>query len=79
MLLLEGNIWKIELWVVQAPTGMTCPVSYCIAFLKDCVKYRAMKSIQCVKNVSEEDAKKAVDDVFEQCFRDTIPFERVPP
>ena len=38
-----------------------------------------MKSILCIRDVSEEEAKGAVERVFESCFRDTYPFERVPP
>ena len=46
---------------------------------QECVKERATKSILCVHKVSEETAKQAVEDVFEACFNDTAPFERIPP
>jgi len=33
----------------------------------------------CVKDVSESEAKEAVERVFQTCFNDTNPFERIPP
>lgn len=61
--------------------GNTLGIDYSISsqHVKACVRERATKSILCVRDVSEEEAKKAVDKVFESCFRDTFPFERVPP
>ncbi|KAL5499853.1 hypothetical protein EMCRGX_G011317 [Ephydatia muelleri] len=44
-----------------------------------CARERAIKSILCVKNITEAEATRAVDSVFAKCFQDTIPFERVPP
>lgn len=44
-----------------------------------CARERAIKSILCVKNISEAEATRAVDSVFDKCFQDTVPFERVPP
>jgi len=44
-----------------------------------CVKERAVKSMLCVRDISEEQAKNIVDSVFEPCFKDTEPFERIPP
>ena len=38
-----------------------------------------MKSVLCVKEISDEEARRVVDKVFLTCFRDTVPFERVPP
>ena len=46
--------------------------------LQSCVRYRATQSIRCVKDVSEEEARKAVDSVFDSCFKDTAPFEHIP-
>lgn len=47
--------------------------------MQKCTKDRATKSILCVRDVSEDTAKEAVDHVFPACFKDTAPFERVPP
>ena len=44
-----------------------------------CAKDRAIKSILCVRDVSEDAAKEAVDSVLPACFKDTAPFERVSP
>ncbi|XP_011406005.2 PREDICTED: mitochondrial inner membrane protease ATP23 homolog isoform X4 [Amphimedon queenslandica] len=44
-----------------------------------CVKERATQSILCVNNVTEKEARDAVEKVFDSCFKDTVPFERVPP
>lgn len=44
-----------------------------------CVRERATKSVLCVRDISEEEARTVVDRVFPSCFADTIPFERVPP
>ena len=38
-----------------------------------------MKSMLCVRDISEEQAKNIVESVFEPCFKDTDPFERIPP
>lgn len=38
-----------------------------------------MKSIVSVKDISEQEATQVVDRVFDRCFIDTDPFERVPP
>ena len=47
--------------------------------IQKCVKERASKSIQCVRDMSEAEAMAAVETVFHTCFTDTDPFERVPP
>ena len=48
--------------------------------MQACVRERASKSIMCVReDMSEAEARKAVDQVFDACFADTVPFERVPP
>lgn len=44
-----------------------------------CVRERASKSLLCVRDISESEAVAAVDRVFDTCFRDTDPFERIPP
>ncbi|XP_072124358.1 mitochondrial inner membrane protease ATP23 homolog isoform X2 [Mobula birostris] len=43
-----------------------------------CVRERACRSILAVRKVSQETAKKAVDDVFDSCFNDHEPFGRIP-
>ena len=44
-----------------------------------CVKERAVNSILCVKDVAKSEARQAVENVFQNCFKDTVPFERIPP
>jgi len=44
-----------------------------------CVKDHAVKSIVLVKEISDAKAREIVDSVFEQCFHDTAPYERIPP
>ena len=46
---------------------------------QDCVKTRAVKSMLCVKDISKEEAEEVVESVFDACFNDTDPFERIPP
>lgn len=48
-------------------------------FCQECVKMRAVKSMLCVRNISKEEAEKVVESVFDACFHDTEPFERIPP
>ncbi|XP_068132707.1 mitochondrial inner membrane protease ATP23 homolog isoform X4 [Hyperolius riggenbachi] len=43
-----------------------------------CVRDRAIRSILAARNVSKEAAEKAVDEVFEPCFKDRRPFGRIP-
>ncbi|XP_054750728.2 mitochondrial inner membrane protease ATP23 homolog [Lytechinus pictus] len=43
-----------------------------------CVKRRAIGSILAVRDVSREVAEKAVDDVWETCFKDYAPFTCIP-
>ncbi|KAG2459983.1 mitochondrial inner membrane protease ATP23 homolog isoform X1 [Polypterus senegalus] len=45
---------------------------------QECVRERALRSILAVRNVSREDAEKAVDSVFNSCFNDHEPFGRIP-
>lgn len=47
--------------------------------LQACVRERASKSLLCVQDITESEARQAVDSVFDTCFQDTDPFERVPP
>ena len=35
--------------------------------------------MQCVRDMTEVEARAVVDTVFQTCFTDTDPFERVPP
>eukprot|EP00054_Salpingoeca_dolichothecata_P030042 m.240375 g.240375 ORF g.240375 m.240375 type:complete len:910 (+) comp26585_c1_seq6:16-2745(+) len=46
-----------------------------------CVKRRALRSIMSVPNmkVSEKQAKQAIEEVWDVCFNDTAPFDRIPP
>ena len=44
-----------------------------------CVKERATKSMQCVRDMTQAEAMAVVESVFQTCFTDTDPFERVPP
>ena len=43
------------------------------------MKERALKSMQCVRDITELEARAVVESVFQTCFLDTDPFERVPP
>ena len=43
------------------------------------MRERAALSLLCVKDITKEKAFELVDDVFTSCFKDTDPFERVPP
>ena len=43
------------------------------------MKERAVKSMLCVRDVSREKAVEAVESVFDACFNDTDPFDRIPP
>lgn len=43
-----------------------------------CVRDRALRSILAVRKVSQEEAEKIVDEVFESCFNDHAPFGRIP-
>ena len=33
----------------------------------------------CVRDISKEEAQEVVESVFDACFHDTEPFERIPP
>mmetsp|Transcript_23495 Transcript_23495/g.56203 ORF Transcript_23495/g.56203 Transcript_23495/m.56203 type:complete len:168 (-) Transcript_23495:339-842(-) len=43
-----------------------------------CVRRRALLSVAMNPNCPEPKAKEAVDAVFDTCFRDTRPFDRIP-
>ena len=44
-----------------------------------CARSRAVKSILCVSDISKDEAEKIVSSVFEDCYKDTEPFDRIPP
>lgn len=83
MLLLEGNICKAQVWLEETSPG--AKQSLCLmtplptVSLQACVKERASKSMQCVREITETEALAVVESVFQTCFTDTDPFERVPP
>jgi hypothetical protein len=43
---------------------------------KECVRRKAALSLQMVRNISEIEAFKAIDLVFDKCYNDTEPFGR---
>ncbi|XP_072181927.1 mitochondrial inner membrane protease ATP23 homolog [Diadema setosum] len=43
-----------------------------------CVRSRALSSILSVRDVPCHEAEKAIDDVWDTCFRDHAPFNRIP-
>ncbi|XP_071960371.1 mitochondrial inner membrane protease ATP23 homolog [Antedon mediterranea] len=45
---------------------------------QNCVRERAMKSVMSVRNISKEDIDKAMDDVWDICFNDFEPFDKIP-
>ncbi|KAG7269658.1 hypothetical protein CRUP_019047 [Coryphaenoides rupestris] len=45
---------------------------------QECVRDRALRSILAVRSVSREEAVKVVDEVFDVCFSDHAPFDRLP-
>lgn len=45
---------------------------------QECVRGRALRSILAVRKISQEQAKKIVDEVFDSCFNDHAPFGRIP-
>ncbi|XP_060545945.1 mitochondrial inner membrane protease ATP23 homolog isoform X2 [Pantherophis guttatus] len=49
-----------------------------LACSETCVKMKAVRSMLAVRNITKEMAEKAVDEVFESCFNDHEPFDRVP-
>ncbi|XP_070611605.1 mitochondrial inner membrane protease ATP23 homolog isoform X2 [Erythrolamprus reginae] len=49
-----------------------------LACSETCVKMKAVRSMLAVRNITKETAEKAVDEVFESCFNDHEPFDRVP-
>ena len=52
----------------------------CGSFLcQTCVKERARNSMLCVRNITKKEAEDVIENVFESCFNDTEPFERIPP
>ena len=45
---------------------------------QDCVRRRARRSVEAVTGISEAEANAAIDDVWDVCFNDTTPFDRIP-
>ncbi|XP_061923127.1 mitochondrial inner membrane protease ATP23 homolog isoform X1 [Entelurus aequoreus] len=45
---------------------------------QECVRNRALRSILAVRKISREEAEKIVAEVFDSCFNDHAPFERIP-
>ncbi|XP_072026271.1 mitochondrial inner membrane protease ATP23 homolog [Amphiura filiformis] len=43
-----------------------------------CVRNHARRSIQATRDLSKEDAEKAIDSVWDSCFNDFAPFDRIP-
>ncbi|KAJ3612097.1 hypothetical protein NHX12_020374 [Muraenolepis orangiensis] len=43
-----------------------------------CVRDRALRSMLAVRKISREEAGKIVDEVFDSCFNDHAPFDRIP-
>ena len=90
LLFLEGEFCQAQVWMEETspserPENLISVitlsnVSCCIfLFVQVCVKERAIRSILCVQDVTQEEARQAVEKVFDSCFKDTVPFERVPP
>ena len=81
--LLERNICQAQVWLEETSPGQgwpsPCTASCTSFFSQACVKERASKSMACVRELSESEAREVVDQVFDTCFTDTDPFERVPP
>ena len=75
----EGGEGEEEKGEREGEERIITHLSFVFSTHQACVRERATKSILCVRDVTEEEAKRAVDKVFESCFRDTYPFERVPP
>lgn len=48
---------------------------YCYLF-QDCVKHKAVISVLAVRNVTYDQAKEAVEKVFERCYADLEPIGR---
>lgn len=47
-----------------------------IIYFQNCVKHKAVVSVLAVRNVTYEQAKEAVDKVFERCYADLEPIGR---
>ena len=44
--------------------------------IKECVRQKAALSLQTVRNITEDEALKVVDSVFDRCYKDLEPFGR---
>lgn len=49
-----------------------------LGFLKECVKKKALMSVMLVREISEAEARRVVDRVFDRCYADREPFGRIP-
>lgn len=80
---LRVNAWSFALIFTRKILSLQfLPVRHIVTkpcILQKCVKERAVKSILCVREISKQDAEDVVDSVFDACFHDTDPFERIPP
>lgn len=55
-----------------------CVYSICFCFIstQDCVKHKAIISVLAVRDVTYEQAKEAVEKVFDRCYADLEPIGR---
>ena len=66
-------------WQNSFSTIVACHIVTKPCILQKCVKERAVKSILCVREISKQEAEDVVESVFDACFHDTDPFQRIPP
>ena len=52
-------------------------MSFC-SFAQKCVRNHARRSIQATRDLSNDDVEKALDSVWDTCFNDFAPFDRIP-
>ncbi|TRY82711.1 hypothetical protein DNTS_018773, partial [Danionella cerebrum] len=45
---------------------------------QECVRWRARRSMDAVRNVSQKELDLVIDEVFDSCFKDHAPFDRIP-
>lgn len=64
---------KIQFIILSRVANM-----FCLEYLKECVKRRALKSVRNNPYCSETAAKDAIESVWDICYNDTYPFERAP-
>ncbi|XP_076410256.1 mitochondrial inner membrane protease ATP23 homolog isoform X1 [Peromyscus maniculatus bairdii] len=85
---LVNEIFRLHFGLKQHHQGLTVHLwlsfdeqafpAECADHAETCVRDRAVLSILAVRNISREEAQKAVDEVFESCFNDHEPFGRIP-